>query len=343
MSTTIQRGYSLPQDNFTIVPNAWLRDGRLTHKARGILIELMSHRPGWSTSVERLAEIGPDGEAAIKSGLKELEKCGYLQRAQVRGERGRMGQTVYTIVDPAMNPSAEEAPSVENRPAENLQVGPSVENRPTENPQVGPSVDFPLADKPLAENRGLKKMKTKKKREEEKGGVRKSGTSPARDAAAASTPLEQNLESTLEPREPSAPSAHQTAQQPDPAPVPRLSLVRPASGELATETPHTSRHCPRHPGGTSEPCGPCKDARIAHDTAEQAAVEAAKAARLQSERDTLVAARLAIADCTHCDNLGKRHDAPFVDCDHTPDQMERRRNGAARVRAALAAKQRAAN
>lgn len=71
-----------PADNFAQIHNAALADGRLSFKARGILAFLLSRPPGWQTSVERLAKSGIDGERAVKSGLQELEKHGYLKRTR---------------------------------------------------------------------------------------------------------------------------------------------------------------------------------------------------------------------------------------------------------------------
>jgi hypothetical protein len=80
-----------PSDNYAQIHNAALADGRLSFKARGLLAYLLSRPPGWKTSVERLAEMGKDGEAGIKSGLKELEKYGYLRR-----HRGRTPEGTFT-------------------------------------------------------------------------------------------------------------------------------------------------------------------------------------------------------------------------------------------------------
>lgn len=77
-----------PSDNFAQIHNAALADGRLSFKARGILAFLLSRPPGWKTSAERLAKSGTDGERAVKSGLKELEELGYLQRTRGHAEDG---------------------------------------------------------------------------------------------------------------------------------------------------------------------------------------------------------------------------------------------------------------
>jgi hypothetical protein len=41
------------EDHFTTIPNQWVRDSRISLRARGLLAQLVSHRPGWRVSVGR--------------------------------------------------------------------------------------------------------------------------------------------------------------------------------------------------------------------------------------------------------------------------------------------------
>jgi hypothetical protein len=68
------------ESHYTQLPNLWARDCRLGWRARGILLFLMSHQNGWRTSLEHLANEGPDGLAAIRTAINELEAVGYLRR-----------------------------------------------------------------------------------------------------------------------------------------------------------------------------------------------------------------------------------------------------------------------
>lgn len=115
---SIKRGHITRVDHFTIVPNEWLRDARLSRRARGLLAELMSHAPGWETSVESLVASGPEGRDAIRGALAELESCGYLQRSQGRDESGRLAGADYLVTDPADLPSSDNPTSVEPTSAE---------------------------------------------------------------------------------------------------------------------------------------------------------------------------------------------------------------------------------
>lgn len=67
-------------ERWTTLPNDLLRDQRLSWKARGLLAHLLSMPPGWMTSSDRLARLGPDGRDAVRSGLAELERAGYVSR-----------------------------------------------------------------------------------------------------------------------------------------------------------------------------------------------------------------------------------------------------------------------
>ena len=100
------RGHHNFDDHFTQIPNDWLRDARLSFKARGLLSLVMSHRQGWSLSIASLAEQNQEGRDAIRSAIAELENYGYLTRSQVN-ESGRFGESVWTTHDPTDLPLSE--------------------------------------------------------------------------------------------------------------------------------------------------------------------------------------------------------------------------------------------
>lgn len=89
------------EKDFARIPNEWLRDKRLTRKARGLLAEIMTHSVGWHVSVRGLEKTGPEGRDAIRAALVELKDAGYLQVSQARGDRGRWSEVEYELCDPA--------------------------------------------------------------------------------------------------------------------------------------------------------------------------------------------------------------------------------------------------
>lgn len=88
------------EKDYVQIPNAWLRDEKLSRRARGLLAELMTHRAGWHITVASLQKAGPEGRDAIRGAVQELAAAGYLIRRQTQGESGRFNEIEYEISDP---------------------------------------------------------------------------------------------------------------------------------------------------------------------------------------------------------------------------------------------------
>ncbi|NNN37753.1 hypothetical protein HLK59_47045, partial [Streptomyces sp. S3(2020)] len=114
---------------FTQIANALFRDARLSFKAKGLFGLLSTHRDGWRITVTALARRSREGESAVKSGLKELEKHGFLARERERSPRGTLGPAAYHITElPALqNPRSQpesgfppvDEPTLAERPTKN--------------------------------------------------------------------------------------------------------------------------------------------------------------------------------------------------------------------------------
>jgi hypothetical protein len=87
-------------EHFTAVPNEWARDARLSRRARGLLVEVMSHRVGWHVTIRSLAGAGKEGRDAIQSALNELLEHGYVRRSQGRAAAGKFAEIEYELCDP---------------------------------------------------------------------------------------------------------------------------------------------------------------------------------------------------------------------------------------------------
>lgn len=111
----ISRGRHSWDDNFTIVNNDWLRDERLTFKARGLLAYIESHSIEWKINVSWLVAHSVEGKEAIRSAIAELELHGYLKRIQ-ENVGGRFGEAHYITQDPVDDLPLAENPSAENPP-----------------------------------------------------------------------------------------------------------------------------------------------------------------------------------------------------------------------------------
>lgn len=90
--------------NFTQIPNSWMRDGRVSYKARGLLAMLMTHDDGFSVTLRSAVAAGPqihgEGIAGLRDAVNELEALGYLRRHPIT-RRGRFIGDDWEICDPS--------------------------------------------------------------------------------------------------------------------------------------------------------------------------------------------------------------------------------------------------
>ena len=69
-----------PESDFTQIRNEVLRDERLSYRARGILVAILSRPDNWRVSRDSLARQGKEGRDAINTAINELVDAGYIQR-----------------------------------------------------------------------------------------------------------------------------------------------------------------------------------------------------------------------------------------------------------------------
>lgn len=85
--------------NFTTLPNALLRDSKLSFKARGMLAMILSNSDTWEAHQTWLVSQGTEGREAIRSGMAELEKAGYAVFCVTKDDSGRFVQKIWTFYD----------------------------------------------------------------------------------------------------------------------------------------------------------------------------------------------------------------------------------------------------
>lgn len=126
------RGHHNFDDNYTQVPNAWLRDQRLSLAAIGLLAQLLSHRPGWTVSQQKLAHVNNCGRDKIRRLVDELIAAGYLARSerQRHDDLGRLMGYDYTTVDPPLLDLPTQAKPTKENPT---QVNHTAKNTITKN------------------------------------------------------------------------------------------------------------------------------------------------------------------------------------------------------------------
>lgn len=99
---------SRPTVEWTQIPNAVARDYRLSWRARGLLVELLSYPPGWETSIDRLVQDAArhsngatEGRDAMRRAARELKDAGYLVEHKSQDARGRW-RTELELTDAPM-------------------------------------------------------------------------------------------------------------------------------------------------------------------------------------------------------------------------------------------------
>ena len=87
------------QKSYTIVDNYALNDKRLSLKAIGLLVKMLSLPDYWDFSEAGLVAILKDGQSSVRNGLKELESLGYLVRRRVKDESGRFTDCEWEVYE----------------------------------------------------------------------------------------------------------------------------------------------------------------------------------------------------------------------------------------------------
>lgn len=126
--------------NYTVMSNTHLRDKRLSLKAIGLLSLILSlPEKDWQFSIRGLACICKDGVDAVREGIKELEKNGYIVCSRARKGNGQLGESVYLIYEaPLSGTGSNELGSTDIPETDDPEaVSSRLENPMPENPTQG--------------------------------------------------------------------------------------------------------------------------------------------------------------------------------------------------------------
>lgn len=77
------------EQHFTIVANEVIEDRRLSFRARGVLLFLLSKPDDWRTTSDEIARDAIEGRDALRAAFKELVAAGYLHHRKIQGTDGR--------------------------------------------------------------------------------------------------------------------------------------------------------------------------------------------------------------------------------------------------------------
>ena len=84
--------------DFATLPNEFLRDKRLSFKARGLGVMVLSNRDDWNVTCGWLETQTTEGREAIRGALAELQTLGYATLEKSAGEKGRF-RYLWTFYD----------------------------------------------------------------------------------------------------------------------------------------------------------------------------------------------------------------------------------------------------
>lgn len=105
------------EKNYTVLDNTFIKDTRLSWKAKGLMTYLLSLPDDWTIHLSEIEKHATDGKSALRSAINELKDLGYLKAEQKR-ENNRFAEMVYIIIE---NP-AEDFPLTDFQQTENLQT-----------------------------------------------------------------------------------------------------------------------------------------------------------------------------------------------------------------------------
>ena len=127
--------------DYTVISNYHLREKEMSLKAKGLLTLMLSLPEDWDYSISGLASICAENETAIKTGLKELKKFGYLRISKIFPSKERGNKKIEYIYEIFEKPLGEDKrqkeQEIEKQPSEKQKVeNQGVENLPLESQAV---------------------------------------------------------------------------------------------------------------------------------------------------------------------------------------------------------------
>ena len=130
------------RQRYTVIDNKAIQDERLSLKALGLLVRMLSLPDNWEFSEMGLKKIfKKDGMSSIRTGLKELEDTGYLKRERKRDELGRITRTEWIICESPDSIPNLENPSMESHIQQNTNNTYSLKDKIRNNDNASPGGD----------------------------------------------------------------------------------------------------------------------------------------------------------------------------------------------------------
>jgi len=85
--------------DFTIIPNAWIRNASLSPSANYLLIYLMTHEVGYEITFGQMQRETGLGIKGVRASLGELQSKGWLVMERTQRNNGQLGPYRYTLIE----------------------------------------------------------------------------------------------------------------------------------------------------------------------------------------------------------------------------------------------------
>lgn len=133
-NTITRRKY---ERDYCYMANEFLRDSRLSWKAKGIIAYVQMLPDDWVLNMRDLTNRATDGRDSLYSGIKELEKYGYCAKVMQRNPDGTIAGYAYEICDKSVFQPFTDFPVTDVPQPENpCTVKPDTDKPGTENPTL---------------------------------------------------------------------------------------------------------------------------------------------------------------------------------------------------------------
>ncbi len=90
------------------VSGAYLRDGRLSLKAKGLLTFLLAQPDNQDYTMQGLSLMRMEEIDDVRDALRELNRAGYIRRTDAHNESGRRRYDVFAVYDRPQEPIQKE-------------------------------------------------------------------------------------------------------------------------------------------------------------------------------------------------------------------------------------------
>jgi predicted transcriptional regulator len=88
-----------PENNFRCFKNSLIRDLKLSHRARGILLMLLSNVSGFQIVADDL-QTEKEGREAVRTAIRELITAGFIRRERKQNDKGHWITETYVYDSP---------------------------------------------------------------------------------------------------------------------------------------------------------------------------------------------------------------------------------------------------